>query len=272
MTLDDYKIRVEAAAAPRAACSASRFPKSDRSRIQIDLARRVGGTSTRQSVKVVDEHAIEGWMKCPPEGGGWGNGGGKANYTVYFRAEFSRPITHCGVWSADIPDGWNRKREDIESPRYRRQVAKAQVLDDCREWEGKHLGFFSEFATAEGEQVSIKVGISFVGIEGARANLAHDIDAWDFDKIRGQARAAWANALRGVNVEDSDAGPQGDLCHRVVPCIHRPSQFLRRGRPVHGRRRQDPPHRRLYLSDHLQRLGRVPQPVPVADDPASRRG
>ena len=58
-----------------------------------------------------------------------------------------------------IPDGWNRKREDIESSRYRRQVAKAQVLDDCREREGKHLGFFSEFATAEGEQASVKVGI-----------------------------------------------------------------------------------------------------------------
>ena len=91
------------------------------------------------------------------------------------------------------------------APRYRRQVAKAEILDNCRQREGKHLGFFSEFATAEGEQVLLKVGISFVSVEGARANLAHDIDQWDFDKVRRQARAAWADALRGVNVEDSDA-------------------------------------------------------------------
>jgi len=204
VTLDDYKVRVEATAAPRAGMLRFTFPKSDRSRIQIDLARRVGGTSTRQCVKVVDNQTIEGWMKCPPEGGGWGNGDGKANYTVYYRAQFSRSITHCGIWSAEIPDNWKRKREDIESLRYRQQVTRAKVLDNCREREGKHLGFYTEFATAEGEQVLLKVGISFVSIEGARANLAHDIDGWNFDKIRRQARALWADALQGVNIEDSD--------------------------------------------------------------------
>ncbi len=204
VTLDDYKVRVEATAAPRAGMLRFTFPKSEQSRIQIDLARRVGGTSTRQSVKVVGDRAIEGWMKCPPDGGGWGDGGGKANYTVYFRAEFSKPITHCGVWSANIPDDWKRKRKDIESHRYRDQVAKAEILDNCREQEGKHLGFYSEFPTGEAEQVLLKVGISFVSIEGARANLAHDIDGWDFDKIRQQARTLWADALQGVNVEGAD--------------------------------------------------------------------
>ena len=31
-------------------------------------------------------------MKCTPEGGGWGNGEGEANYMVYFCAEFSHPL------------------------------------------------------------------------------------------------------------------------------------------------------------------------------------
>jgi putative alpha-1,2-mannosidase len=71
VTLDDYRIRTELTAAPRAGIFRFTFPESKQSRIQIDLARRVGGTSTAQFVRVVDEHTIEGWMKCPPEGGGW---------------------------------------------------------------------------------------------------------------------------------------------------------------------------------------------------------
>jgi hypothetical protein len=72
------------------------FPKGEQSRVQIDLARRIGGTSTRQYVKVLNDRTIQGWMKCPPAGGGWGNGDGKANYTVYFYAQFSKPITRDG--------------------------------------------------------------------------------------------------------------------------------------------------------------------------------
>lgn len=201
VTLDDYQIRAELTAAPRAGILRFTFPKSDQSRIQIDLARRVGGTSTRQFVRVVDDHTIEGWMKCPPEGGGWGDGVGKANYTVYFSAQFSQPLKKFGLWSAKIPDGWTRKREDIESRRYRDVVAQAEILDGCREREDKHLGFFDEFPTTAGGQALLKVGISFVSIEGARMNLRHDIPDWDFDAVRQRARASWAQALSRIAVE-----------------------------------------------------------------------
>lgn len=201
VTLDDYKIRAEMTAAPRAGILRFTFPQSDQSRIQIDLARRIGGTSTRQYVKVVDDHTIEGWMKCPPEGGGWGNGAGNADYTVYFSAQFSKPLKKFGVWSAEIPAGWKRKLEDIESPRYRKVVAAAKVLDNCREMEGDHLGFFTEFSTKEGEPVLLKCGISFVSVEGARANLKHDISNWNFEGVRKKSLALWQKALGGVNIE-----------------------------------------------------------------------
>ena len=201
VTLDDYHIRAEMTASPRAGILRFTFPKSNQSRLQIDLARRVAGTSVRQYVKVVDDHTIEGWMKCTPEGGGWGNGGGKANYTVYFSAQFSKPLTNFGVWSAEIPDGWKRKLQEIESTRYREVVAAAKVLPGCRELEGKHLGFYSDFATSEGEVVLLKAGISFVSVTGARENLQHDIVGWDFNQVRQQARTAWEQALAGVAVE-----------------------------------------------------------------------
>ena len=98
-------------------------------------------------------------------------GASKANYTVFFYAQFNKPIAKCGVWSAGIPADGSGKREDIESARYRKGVAAARVLEGCLEKEGDQLGFHSEFATAEGEQVLWKVGLSFatVGEAGIHA-------------------------------------------------------------------------------------------------------
>lgn len=74
MTLDDYKVRVELTSASRAGMMRMTFPQSDSSGISIDLARRIGGASTEQCVKVVDETTFEGWMRCTEKDGGWGNG------------------------------------------------------------------------------------------------------------------------------------------------------------------------------------------------------
>ena len=62
--LTDYKIKVESSATPHCGILQFTFPSNEQSRIQIDLARRVGGTSTSQYVKVLDDYTIQGWMKC----------------------------------------------------------------------------------------------------------------------------------------------------------------------------------------------------------------
>lgn len=102
--LDDYGIQVELAAASRSGMMRFTYPQSEVSRIQIDLARRIGGTSTEQYVEVVDDYTIKGWMKCTPDGGGWGDGAGQGNYTAYFYCCFDRPLKNFGLWSADIPE------------------------------------------------------------------------------------------------------------------------------------------------------------------------
>jgi predicted alpha-1,2-mannosidase len=200
VTLDKYKIRAEMTVAPHSGILRFTFPQNSQSRIQIDLARRVGGTSTLQYVKVVDDHTIEGWMQCTPAGGGWGDGAGKANYTVYFFAEFSKPIKDFGVWSADIPDSWTRLREDVESDRYQTRIGAAEVLPGVTEKQGRHLGFYTQFATTAAEQVLMKSGISFVSMENARTNLETEITDWDFDRLHREARARWNDALGKVKV------------------------------------------------------------------------
>ena len=200
-TLTDYDIRVEATAAPHSGILRFKFPAGEESRIQIDLARRVGGTSTEQYIRVVDDNTIQGWMRCTPAGGGWGNGNGNPDYTVFFYAQFSKPLKDFGVWSAPIPDEWSRKRQDIESDRYREMVAGATIEKGCRERQGKHLGFFTEFSTGEAERVCLKAGISFVSIEGARKNLESEISDFNFDKVKKRASRLWNEALGKIEIK-----------------------------------------------------------------------
>lgn len=199
--LNDYQVKAEMTATPHSGILRFTFSRNKQSRIQIDLARRVGGTSTLQYLKVVNDHTIEGWMKCTPDGGGWGDGDGHADYTVYFYAEFSKPLKTYGVWSANIPDGWSRKREDVESQKYQDKIAHATILRNTKEKQGKHLGFYTEFATKDKEQVLLKAGISFISIAGAKNNLGKEIAGWNFDAVCAQARNRWNKALSKIDIQ-----------------------------------------------------------------------
>lgn len=199
--LTDYGILAECSATPRCGILRFTFPENEQSRIQIDLARRAGGTSVYQYIKVVDPYTVAGWMRCTPEGGGWGNGDGNTDYTIYFHARFSKPMTNYGFWSADIPDGWGRRRDDVISIPYLERVAQAPAITGADELEGRHLGFFTEFATRKGEEVILKAGISFVDMQGAENNFNAEIAGKDFDAVRREARNSWDRELSRIGIE-----------------------------------------------------------------------
>ncbi|MDR2450130.1 MAG: GH92 family glycosyl hydrolase, partial [Prevotellaceae bacterium] len=198
--LTDYGINVQGSATARCGILKFTFPGNASSRIQVDLARRVGGTAVEQYIKVVDKYTVKGWMNCTPDGGGWGNGEGKADYTVHFFARFSKPLESYGFWSADIPDGWRRKKDDVVSIPYLMRVSEAPVITGKEEMKGKHLGFYTEFPTRKGEEITLKVGISFVDMEGAEKNFNAEIAGMDFDEVKTQAREQWNAALSRIKI------------------------------------------------------------------------
>ena len=197
VTLDDYKVRAEMTAAPRSGILRFTFSKDPAARIQIDLARRIGGTSLHQTVKVVGDHTIEGQIDCTHQGGGFM--GGKVAYTLYYHAEFSRALTRSGVWSATIPA--NYKAPSTAKPEFVAACQAAEKLPGCQEKEGQHLGFYAEFPTKDKDVIMLKAGISYVSIDNARANLAAEIPAWDFEAAHRQAHDLWVHALSRVSVE-----------------------------------------------------------------------
>ena len=201
--LDDYDIFVELAAAPRAGIIRMEFPKNEKSRIQIDLSRRIGGSSSEQFVEKAGENAIQGWIKCPDSNGGWGNGAGHVNYTVYFYAQFSKPLKNCGVWEVKYPQELlgKRKFDSHQKIEFYEMAANAEVRPLEKSAQGAHIGFFTEFETEEKEKVLMKAGISFVSVENAKQNLLSDIPGWNFEKTKKLSRKLWANALSKIKIE-----------------------------------------------------------------------
>lgn len=200
VVLSDSQILVEATAAPHSGMLRFTFPENARSRIQIDLARRVGGTSTFQEFRKVDDFTITGKMCCTPDGGGWGNGAGKADYIVYFYAQFSKPLKTFGVWDALVPNEQVRKLKWAGSQDLQDLASEANVVMSPDFYAGKHIGFFTEFSTFENEQVLMKTGISFVSEDGARKNLESEINNWDFDALQSKTVDLWNQNLSKIQI------------------------------------------------------------------------
>ena len=62
----------------------------------------------------------------------------------------------------------------------------------------------ASFRTHEGEQVLLKVALSPVSVEGARANLAAELPDWDFEATAAAADRAWNDELGKIRIETQD--------------------------------------------------------------------
>lgn len=81
------------------------------------------------------------------------------------------------------------------------------VTPGNRSASGPKVGGYLSFSSSTAK-VSIRVGISYVSVANAKANLRHEIPGWDFEKVRKDARAAWNDALGHVQVK---GGEEKDL-------------------------------------------------------------
>ncbi len=81
------------------------------------------------------------------------------------------------------------------------------------------------FATAEGEQLMLKVALSPVSIEGAEANLAAELPGWDFDTTAAAADAAWNAQLAKVKVTTQDEVARRIFYTGLYHTMVAPSEF-----------------------------------------------
>jgi predicted alpha-1,2-mannosidase len=102
--------------------------------------------------------------------------GGNWPYTLYFVEQCDRPIQSAKTWAAD-------------------------ALSDATNAEDRSCGAILTFDTATNPAVQVRVGISYVSLENARANLTAENPRWDLSAIRQKADAAWNTVLNRIQVE-----------------------------------------------------------------------
>jgi predicted alpha-1,2-mannosidase len=105
--------------------------------------------------------------------------GAKNTYTVYFVMTFSRPFTAYGTWQGNSVTPGSRS---TASPR-----------------SGAYLQF------PAGSVLEVRTAISYVSVDGARANLAAEGGA-SFDEVRAGASTEWNTVLSRIKVAGTDSG------------------------------------------------------------------
>lgn len=125
-------------------------------------------------VEVVGDRRIEGRIHA-------GNFcAGRDRHTVYFSAEFDRPFDSFGTWKGDTKTEGSRQSSNGEGPN----------------------GAWVSFGPAQDDDVVLKVGLSYTGVEGARLNLAEETgDSFDFDATRQALHDEWNAMLHRVEID-----------------------------------------------------------------------
>ena len=126
----------------------------------VDQARP--GTARSQDgyvIRIPTNNSVEG------EAHSGGFCGSSTNYTLYFTAQFQQPFVRTAMWQDD------------------------RIDPDAREETAHHAGAWLDFGSAR--EVTMEVGLSWVSVDNARANLAKEIPLPEFDIIRQIAQVTW---------------------------------------------------------------------------------
>jgi predicted alpha-1,2-mannosidase len=173
--LDRYGIVAEMTATPRVGFHRYTFPATDDAVLVFDLENGGCWDNVTDAAFEVETDA-EG--RVTAFGGHRFSSGWARNQKVFFWAEVSRPGALDQVLNPDTHEGRHR------TPLY---------------------GYYGMGQMKKGEQVLLKVALSPVSVEGAKANMAAELPGWNFDAVRQSARKAWNDELGRVKVTTSDA-------------------------------------------------------------------
>jgi predicted alpha-1,2-mannosidase len=176
--LSTYGIQAELTATPRTGWQRYAFPSTGQANVLFNTG-KANQNVFDSEIHVVGDRTIEGRVHS----GGFC--AGKDDHTVYFSASFSRPFAAYGTW-------------------------RGSTLGSGRDASGTGgNGAYVTFDATSDHSVVLKVGLSYTGVAGARANLAAETGSgYDFDQVRSALRAQWASALSKIKISGGTADRQ----------------------------------------------------------------
>ena len=179
------------------------FPKSAKpgnlilDATSVITLRGEGQRATGAHVDIIDDHTISGWASFE---GGWN----PAPYKLYFYAVIDRPAASFGAWKASqgkLLQQAGKGGLDGEPQAKTPDDKAALMVDyDTRQEFSRRLGAWASFDVAQNPIVELKLGVSFISVDKARANLEAEMPGWDFDARHDKAEALWRRALEQIEV------------------------------------------------------------------------
>ena len=186
--LTKYGIKCEVAATMRSSIERYTFP-GGKSNLLFNLGNgltnEIGASLRRVSDTEFEGTRLLGTFCYNPQ----------AVFPMYFVVRVNKKPAAFGMWKKQ-PDLRNAQAQwDTYQGKYKLYPGYG------RDMAGNDIGYYMTYDLTKGEQVEVQVGVSFVSIEGARANLNAEQQGFNFDKTVADTRAEWANTLNRISVE-----------------------------------------------------------------------
>jgi predicted alpha-1,2-mannosidase len=169
--LKRYGVTAELTSTARVGFHRYTFPESSPAYLAFDTGATLMADMASSAVRQVGPQEIAGYsvmattLRRPKP------------FTVYFVAQFSKPVAF-GAWQD-----------------------KKLLPGSIKEVSGTNVGAYVSFSTTNGEQMLVKVAISYVSEANARQNLETELPHWDFDRVVRESKADWNQWLGRIEVE-----------------------------------------------------------------------
>jgi len=207
--LDTYKTWVEQTCTDRVSFYRMRYTEDTVANILFNLGGYVStSTMTGAKVRKVSNTEIEGSFNSV--GRLWG---GPEKVKFFFVVRLDKPMQSLDSWNGEI------KQNNIE-------ILEAENTSTPRRPEGwsyheaPTAGVSAQYSVKKGDEIKVKISISYTSIENARQNMDAECNHWDFDQVRENARDEWNNWLGKIEVKGGTRNQQvkfyTDLWHVLL--------------------------------------------------------
>lgn len=189
--LKDYGVWVEQTTTDRVSFYKMTYTKDTEAQMMFNLGGFLASTTMiNAKVNKVSDTRIEGSFDT--YGRHWG---GPENITIYFAAEFEKPFSAL--------DGWvgNEKYSDISSLTGSGELIPKAENEKYSWFDAPTSGVRANYDVKTGDELRLKMAVSFVSTKNAWENLETECDNWDFDKVRNDARDEWNDWLGKIDVQ-----------------------------------------------------------------------
>lgn len=187
--LTKYNVKTEVTVTPRSSVERYTFPEGQ-GNILVNLGEGLtnesGATVKRVSATEIEGFKLLGTFCYRPQ----------AVFPIYFVARVNKKPSSSGYWKMQPEVAGPEADWNLENGTYK------FYTNYSKEISGDDIGYWWSFDNLkEGEEIELRIGVSFVSMENARKNLNDEQPSLSFDAIRNLASQKWDKDLGKIKVK-----------------------------------------------------------------------